>query len=749
MGFRSMKTGTKLGGGFFLVILIFIGVNVYQILSMREMGRLQNDGAKRAEDAMTIGGVDSRLEASYAVMADAIINRDMEQSKKDFAGLKEQAEKDIAATLELADTPEEKAAAEKFGVLYRQYLDVFEKNTLPLLLKEESVEERMRAALTVKDISNRLDGLYSIAAGAVIKRDAARGEEFVKKAQAQADKDIETVRKIVDTDEERAKAEEFAASYQTYLELFADRMLPLLRMLGQDGAGGVVELDGMIGQAREAATAPLAAIIASLEAEAETAARDEASIREFDGQADELKAKAMEPLDAMLASLEKESEEGDRLFDEDMGRAINASVAGSAAGLLLAALIAFLITRDLLKRLGGEPRDIASMAARVAVGDLAMDFHGRAAEGSVYGAMRRMVAAEREVADVAMKLAEGDLRVSVAERSGKDELMRSLGEMIARLTEVVQDVSASAENVASGSEQMSSSSETLSQGANEQASAVEECSSSMEEMTSSINQNADNAKQTEHIALKAAQDARESGEAVLQTVAAMKEIAGRISIIEEIARQTDLLALNAAVEAARAGEHGKGFAVVAAEVRKLAERSQTAAAQINKLSADSTDVAERAGKLLEKLVPDIQKTADLVQEISAASMEQSTGATQVNTALQQLDQVVQANAASSEELASTAEELASQAEQLQSAISFFMVGDMGPVRSIPASSRSASSRNSLPEPGKRGYVQAPGRYSPDKGDKGDKGYKGEKGAKGVKLDMDGDEDANDRHFERF
>jgi methyl-accepting chemotaxis protein len=193
----------------------------------------------------------------------------------------------------------------------------------------------------------------------------------------------------------------------------------------------------------------------------------------------------------------------------------------------------------------------------------------------------------------------------------------------------------------------------------------------MEEMASSIQQNADNAKQTDKIAAKSADDANNSGHAVAKTVAAMKEIAEKINIIEEIARKTDLLALNAAVEAARAGEHGKGFAVVASEVRKLAERSQTAAAEISRLTAEGVTVAGTAGDMLIKLVPDIRRTAELVQEINASCSEQNTGANQVNKAIQQLDQVIQQNASASEEMASTAEELSSQSEQLQSTIAFF------------------------------------------------------------------------------
>jgi methyl-accepting chemotaxis protein len=211
----------------------------------------------------------------------------------------------------------------------------------------------------------------------------------------------------------------------------------------------------------------------------------------------------------------------------------------------------------------------------------------------------------------------------------------------------------------------------------------------MEQMASSVAQNADNAKQTDKIASKAADDAKSSGVAVEKTVNAMKEIAEKINIIEEIARKTDLLALNAAVEAARAGEHGKGFAVVASEVRKLAERSQTAAAEISRLTSAGVEIAEGAGQLLDKLVPDIRKTAELVREISAASVEQSTGAAQVNKAIQQLDQVIQQNASASEEMASTAEELSSQAEILQSAIGFFKLDAASQPR--PAQQRKAGS----------------------------------------------------------
>lgn len=279
-------------------------------------------------------------------------------------------------------------------------------------------------------------------------------------------------------------------------------------------------------------------------------------------------------------------------------------------------------------------------------------------------------------ADVATSLSEGDFSVSL-EVNSKDEvgqLAAAISTMITKLSGIVQNVQAASSNVAAGSEELASSSETLSQGATEQASAVEQVSSSMEEMTASISQNTDSSGKTEGIARQTAKEAREGGKAVQQTVEAMTQIAEKISIIEEIARQTNLLALNAAIEAARAGEQGKGFAVVAAEVRKLAERSGTAAAEIGELSASSVEVATKAGKMLDSIVPNIEQTAELVLEISAASNEQNAGATEINSALQQLDSVVQSNAGSSEEIASTAEELASQAMQLEDAIAFFKLG---------------------------------------------------------------------------
>ena len=332
-------------------------------------------------------------------------------------------------------------------------------------------------------------------------------------------------------------------------------------------------------------------------------------------------------------------------------------------------------------------------------------------------------------------LAAGDLtaKISVTSKDETGQLMEALDNMVGKLKGVVGDVMGAADNVASGSQQLSATAQQLSQGATEQAASAEEISSSMEEMSSSIKQNADNSAQTEKIAIKSAADAKEGGKAVAETVSAMKEIATKISIIEEIARQTNLLALNAAIEAARAGEHGKGFAVVASEVRKLAERSQAAAGEISTLSSRSVQVAETAGEMLDKMVPDIQKTAELVQEISASSKEQDVGADQINKAIQQLDSVIQQNASASEEMASTSEELSGQAEQLKDTISFFRIDGNMMVRSTAARAPARKKAQS----GLTGIPHMPSKPS-------------RKSQGGISLDMGaGGADHIDDEFEKF
>jgi methyl-accepting chemotaxis protein len=335
---------------------------------------------------------------------------------------------------------------------------------------------------------------------------------------------------------------------------------------------------------------------------------------------------------------------GPRLQAEN-ATALTIVIAVSLGAVVLAVLTSMFLTRSILRQLGRDPAVIAHVAREVASGNLDIRFDDDAV--GVYADMKNMAA---------------------------------------QLTSVVSEVLGGATNVATGSTQLSASAENLSQGATEQAASVEEVSSSVEQMASNIQQNTENSRSTAEMANQAARDADESGEAVRTAVVAMKDIAEKISIIEEIARQTNLLALNAAIEAARAGEHGKGFAVVAAEVRKLAERSGEAAGEISELSTTTVTVAERAGQMLATLVPNIQKTAGLVQEITAASTEQNAGANQIARAITQLDAVIQQNASAAEQMASTSEELSGQSVQLEHTMSFFKVGNgrPAPARKVTA-----------------------------------------------------------------
>jgi methyl-accepting chemotaxis protein len=656
--------GKKLMGAFGLCAMVMIILVAYNSTQLATLGKLQDEGATRslgAQSAIETGSMGNTL---YRVIADAEINRDFATTELSWKTTTEDADNDFEKVTKLADTEEEKAWVKEAQGQYIELKNLFDNKIIPMLKSTSGMTPG------IQKLDSQADQ-YVVG----IEKPMEKFVDSLKKESDRGDAAFDVVRKRVTLVSTILAIVGICAAVLLGVLITRSITIPMNQMTKVADQIALGDIDQNIDHKSGDEIGVLA----------------DSFRRMVDGIKVTVKVTQQIAKGDMSANVDLRSDKD--VLSIAMNNVIE-SVRGlvAEAGMLSkAAVDGRLNTRGNAAQFEGGFRDIVSgvndtLDAVIGPLNVAAEYVDMIGKGmvpdeitdnyngdfnTIKNNLNATIRGIRDQINVAQAIANGDLTVKTQLKSEKDQMAISLNTMVENLTRTIGDVLTVAQAVASGSAQVTASAQSLAQGTTEQASSIEEVSASMEEMNSTVKQNADNAQQTSAIAVKSAKDGQEGGHAVAATVSAMQSIAEKINIIEEIARQTNMLALNAAIEAARAGEHGKGFAVVAAEVRKLAERSQSAAKEIGTVSTSSVEVAQNAGKILQEIVPGIQKTADLVQEINASSAEQSSGIDQVTKAVSQLDQVIQGASAATEELSATAEELSAQAQQLLDTTEFF------------------------------------------------------------------------------
>jgi methyl-accepting chemotaxis protein len=692
MSIKDFKITAKLAAGFFLVIAIFVGVTVFQIFSLSSLGELQDEVAGRASDAVEIQTIAKRVDAVYAVIADSIINRNLEESKRDFAEVKKITMADIKRVHELVDTEEERGWAKDFETGFMSYLGLFENKMLPILEKEESIAQRMSDSLEIMKIELRVEEVYPVIADGIINRNLAETKKDWNDIKNTVENDIRQVAQLSDTDKERQLADRFATSYRKYLDLFESETIPLLSQDTTKNWNAIRDMDEKMDQARVSTLKALHEINLSLEAETLSVMDDEKSIRELDGAIDEVRDNTIKPLGKIAESLRGEQAEADELFGVTASSTRLWSIIVCIVAVLLGLIVAITISLDITRPIA----QLVTVAREMANGNMqqSIDIQRKDEVGILAGAFKQMSGSLKTAVMVIQRtmnsVSQGDLtnRIDEAGMKGDLSLIKdSINNSIDMLSNTITQVVTATDQVNSGAGQISSASQSLASGTTEQAASLEEISSSMSEVGSRSNANNDSANQAAQLTTQTMEIANRGNEQMKEMLASMDninsssaDISKIIKVIDEIAFQTNLLALNAAVEAARAGKYGKGFAVVAEEVRNLAARSAEAAKNTTELIENSVKEVDsgvsNAGKtadVLTEISDSITKVNDLVGEIASSSQEQSNSTDEINKSLVQVNDVVQQNSSISEEAASASEELSGQAMELQGLMARFQL----------------------------------------------------------------------------